>query len=166
MHLIPLAYVSPADAKAQYRRRNSAYQGEGEDGPSDDLEDFISTQDAIKLLRDPSVDTRVSKPIENAVLERISGYGPFGRFIHNIHSRMTRYPDRVRSHVHHTSVVVPVDVAKALSVRPALVQRAVEAFYTRDALQLRVRCSTLIKCNSLMTQRPHTECQDFLLSRQ
>lgn len=33
---------------------------------------------------------------------------------------------------------MPLDVAKALAVNPLLVQKAVETFYTRDALQLRV----------------------------
>ncbi len=44
--------------------------------------------------------------------------------------------------MHHTSVIVPVDIARALAVRPALVQKAVETFYTRDALQLRVSRSS------------------------
>lgn len=41
-------------------------------------------------------------------------------------------------HVHHAKVYLPVDIAKALAVNPALVQKPVESFYTRDALQLRV----------------------------
>ena len=41
--------------------------------------------------------------------------------------------------MHVTKAYLPLDVAKALAVNPLLVQKAVETFYTRDALQLRVR---------------------------
>ena len=43
--------------------------------------------------------------------------------------------------MHITKAYLPVDVAKALAVNPLLVQKAVETFYTRDALQLRVHPS-------------------------
>jgi hypothetical protein len=49
-----------------------------------------------------------------------------------------RYPMSARGHVHTTKAYVPVDIAKALSASPALVQKPVETFYTRDAIQLRV----------------------------
>lgn len=49
-----------------------------------------------------------------------------------------RYPALARQHLHLTKVYVPKDIALALSNRPALVQKAAEAFYTRDAIQLRV----------------------------
>ena len=48
------------------------------------------------------------------------------------------YPAASRQHMHITKAYLPVDVAKALAVNPLLVQKAVETFYTRDALQLRV----------------------------
>lgn len=48
------------------------------------------------------------------------------------------YPDAIKEHVHVTKVYIPEDVAKALKANPLLVQRAVETFYTRDAIQLRV----------------------------
>ena len=38
---------------------------------------------------------------------------------------------------------IPVDIAKALAANPSLVQKAVETFYTRDAIQLRV-CSLVL----------------------
>ena len=41
--------------------------------------------------------------------------------------------------MHITRAYLPSDVAKALPVNPSLVQKAVETFYTRDGLQLRVR---------------------------
>lgn len=40
--------------------------------------------------------------------------------------------------MHTTKAYIPMDVAKALLANPALVQKAVETFYTRDAIQLRV----------------------------
>ena len=42
------------------------------------------------------------------------------------------------NHVHNTKAHIPVDIAKALAINPSLVQKAVETFYTRDAIQLRV----------------------------
>ena len=52
--------------------------------------------------------------------------------------KLRRYPTAIRQHTHVTKAHLPVDVAKALAVNPSFVQKAVEAFYTRDALQLRV----------------------------
>ena len=49
---------------------------------------------------------------------------------------MRSYPAVARQHVHTARAHLPVDVARALSVKPSLVQKAVEAFYTRDADQL------------------------------
>ena len=51
------------------------------------------------------------------------------------------YPAASRQHMHITKAYLPADVAKVLAVNPLLVQKAVETFYTRDALQLRVRPS-------------------------
>ena len=51
------------------------------------------------------------------------------------------YPEASRQHMHVARAYLPVDVAKALVVNPLLVQKAVETFYTRDGLQLRVRTS-------------------------
>nr|VWO94110.1 Uncharacterized protein [Ganoderma boninense] len=47
------------------------------------------------------------------------------------------YPTALRQHTHVTKAYLPVDVTKALAVNPSFVQKAVETFYTRDALQLR-----------------------------
>lgn len=52
---------------------------------------------------------------------------------------MCSYPASLKNHVHVTKAHLPIDIVKALSVYPSLVQKAVEAFYTRDAIQLRVR---------------------------
>lgn len=53
----------------------------------------------------------------------------------------TRYPTALKQHIHVTKADLPLDVARALSSDPSLVQKAVETFYTRDALQLRVGAS-------------------------
>jgi len=46
------------------------------------------------------------------------------------------------THQHRTKAWLPESVAKALSVQPDLIQKAVEGFYVRDPAQLRVRPST------------------------
>lgn len=40
--------------------------------------------------------------------------------------------------MHTTKAYLPLDIARALSVDPSLIQKPVETFYTRDAVQLRV----------------------------
>lgn len=51
------------------------------------------------------------------------------------------YPSAAQQHVHTTKAFIPKDIARALSQNPSLIQRAVETFYTRDAIQLRVSIS-------------------------
>ena len=109
---------------------------------SDENDDFITAADAVKLVRDPLVDTLAPQKVQDIVWKRISGY------VYNPHhfrgddpqpdKIIPSYPAASRQHVHVTKAYLPVDVAKALAVKPSLVQKAVEAFYTRDALQLRV----------------------------
>jgi hypothetical protein len=48
------------------------------------------------------------------------------------------YPGALKGHLHRTKAYLPVNVAKALSKTPELIQRAVEGFYVRDPAQLRV----------------------------
>ncbi|KAL7285726.1 hypothetical protein ACG7TL_000831 [Trametes sanguinea] len=120
LHLIPLSHVSAPSARNR-RRRYLPHQGEEEEEQlENDEEEFILATDAVKLVRDPLVETTAPESVERIVWKRISGY-----------------PAASRQHVHVTKAYLPVDVAKALAVDPPLVQKAVEAFYTRDALQLR-----------------------------
>lgn len=49
------------------------------------------------------------------------------------------YPELAKEHTHLTKAYVPSDILVALKQDPSLVQKAVEAFYTRDGIQLRVR---------------------------
>lgn len=56
---------------------------------------------------------------------------------------------------------VPADVAKALVKYPLLAQKAVETFYTRDAIQLRVRPNIAKPESSVVDDgvfRQRTEC--------
>lgn len=82
---------------------------------------------------------------------------------------LSRYPASVESHVHVTKAYLPIDIVKSLSVYPSLVQKAVEAFYTRDAIQLRVRSITIYNLSSHSTLnlnlifRQRIACLIFLL---
>jgi hypothetical protein len=105
-----------------------------------DDEDFLTPPDAVKLVRDASVVTEAPRDVESAVWRRIAGYVLRASGGHtSIHGRTTRYPAAARQHVHTTKAWLPADIARALSADPALVQKPVETFYTRDAIQLRVR---------------------------
>ncbi|KAI0274784.1 SGT1 protein-domain-containing protein [Gloeopeniophorella convolvens] len=114
LHLIPLSHVSPPSSR---RRRHKAG---GDDDDSGETEDHLDISDALKLVRDASVDTQAPRSVEQTVWQRIS-----------------RYPDALSHHVHKAKAYLPKDISKALSVDPGLVQKAAEAFYTRDAAQLR-----------------------------
>ncbi|KAI0374444.1 SGT1-domain-containing protein [Pilatotrama ljubarskyi] len=122
LHLIPLSHVSPPSSKTR-RRKYLPHQSAGDEeelNENEDEQDFITATDAVKLVRDPLVETTAPEKVEQVVWRRISGY-----------------PAASHQHMHVTKAYLPVDVAKALAVNPPLVQKAVEAFYTRDALQLR-----------------------------
>ncbi|KAI9442367.1 SGT1-domain-containing protein [Lactarius indigo] len=115
LHLIPLSHVSPPSSK----RRPVSFSSDN----NDDLattDEFLDISDAVKLVQDTSISTRAPPQVEQTVWLRIA-----------------RYPDNLQRHVHKAKAYLPVDVAKALSVNSALVQKAVEVFYTRDAVQLR-----------------------------
>ncbi|KAJ3822271.1 SGT1 protein-domain-containing protein [Lentinula raphanica] len=121
LHLIDISYISPPSRKPR-RSENFSRGSDDEDDGSfhEESEDYLAVEDALKLIRDPSVDTIADPAIEQVVWNRISGY-----------------PQAARQHIHSTMAYMPLDIAKALSVNPSLVQRAVEAFYTRDGVQIR-----------------------------
>ncbi|KAF9474292.1 SGT1-domain-containing protein [Pholiota conissans] len=120
LHLIPLSHVSPSHRKRYPRKIPGAADSDEEDNIVAEDESFIAAEDAVYLVRDTSTDTLAPPSIEKIVWNRISGY-----------------PNATMSHVHNTKAYIPVDIAKALAINPSLVQRAVETFYTRDAIQLR-----------------------------
>ncbi|KAG7450218.1 uncharacterized protein BT62DRAFT_1072326 [Guyanagaster necrorhizus] len=122
LHLIPLSHVSPPSRQRRRRKMSVSKDNDEDDCATQDgdEDDFIVVEDALKLVRDPFVDTRASTAVENIVWDRIP-----------------QYPEAIRRHVHVTKAYLPADIAKALAVNPHLVQKAVEAFYTRDGIQLR-----------------------------
>ncbi|KAF8078293.1 SGT1 protein-domain-containing protein [Lyophyllum atratum] len=121
LHLVPISHTSPPFRK-YYRRQLPGVQ-EDEDRDTSDVDDdheFIATQDAIKLVRDASSQTLAPAAVEDAIWQRVS-----------------QYPAAARNHIHRTKAYIPSDIAVALTKNPSLVQKAVESFYTRDAIQLR-----------------------------
>ncbi|KAI9512873.1 SGT1-domain-containing protein, partial [Russula earlei] len=115
LHLIPLSHVSSPSS-----RRNRVGIPGIDDTDIITVDDFLSIPDALKLVRDQLSDTQAPASVEQVVWQKIS-----------------KYPNSLSHHVHKAKAYLPVDVAKALSVHSALVQKATEAFYTRDAVQLR-----------------------------
>ncbi|KIY67595.1 hypothetical protein CYLTODRAFT_352909 [Cylindrobasidium torrendii FP15055 ss-10] len=121
MHLIPISHVSPPSRKRPVRHKaNDSDDEDGIHGDDSDKE-YIAVEDALELVRDATVNTHASSEVSSTALQRTQ-----------------RYPEALRRHTHSTNAYVPQDIAKALSASPALAQKAVEAFYTRDAAQLRV----------------------------
>ncbi|KAI0322311.1 SGT1-domain-containing protein [Amylostereum chailletii] len=121
LHLIPLSHVSPPSSKRRRRRLPGANESDDEgDAVHVDEDDFLSLPQALQLVRDHSIDTSAPPTVERAVWKRITGY-----------------PGALKQHVHKTKAFIPADIMKALLVNPNLVQKAVETFYTRDAVQLR-----------------------------
>ncbi|KAF9243859.1 SGT1 protein-domain-containing protein [Melanogaster broomeanus] len=120
LHLIPLVHFSAPNKARRRRSVSGAKDDKGHIVDDEDDDDYISVADAQPLVRDASVDTLAPKAVEDTVFQRISGY-----------------PTAARSHVHTTKAYLPVDIARALSVDPSLIQKPIETFYTRDAIQLR-----------------------------
>ncbi|KAJ3849925.1 SGT1 protein-domain-containing protein [Lentinula lateritia] len=120
LHLIDISHVSPPSRKPRRRHEISGRNDEEDEYMAEELEDYIATEDALKLIRDPDIDTFAPSVVERIIWNRIS-----------------EYPVAARQHVHVTKAYIPLDVAKALSINPSLVQKAVEAFYTRDGVQIR-----------------------------
>ncbi|KAI1797621.1 SGT1 protein-domain-containing protein [Ganoderma leucocontextum] len=122
LHLVPLSHISSPSSKTRRRKYVSRQDNDDEDNIAEDQDndEFITAVDAVKLVREPLADTLAPQNVQDVVWKRISGY-----------------PAASRQHTHVTNAHLPVDVAKALAVNPSLIQKAVETFYTRDALQLR-----------------------------
>ncbi|KAG7099520.1 hypothetical protein E1B28_001363 [Marasmius oreades] len=130
-HLIDLKHVSPPSKFPRVHR--SAHDSDDEGGA---IEDFLAVDDALKLLRDPLTNTTAPPEVASLVWQRVA-----------------HYPSAARSHVHFAKAYIPEDVARALHADAPLVQKAVEAFYTRDAMQLRVahRMSRFTPSTSVLT---------------
>lgn len=128
LRLIPLSHVSPPSKPRRRPRIPGRREHEDEDHFAADEEDeYIAIEDALPLVRDASVDTLAPKGVEDIVWQRISGY-----------------PGAARNHVHTTMAYLPVDIVHALTVDQSLIQKPIETFYTRDAIQLRVSARVLL----------------------
>lgn len=122
LHLIPLSHVSSPSKPRKHPRVPGRGEHEDEDHFAADEEDvYIAIEDALPLVQDASIDTLAPKAVEDIVWQRISGY-----------------PDAARNHVHTTMAYLPIDIVRALTVDQSLIQKPIEAFYTRDAIQIRV----------------------------
>ncbi|KAF5336862.1 hypothetical protein D9611_003214 [Ephemerocybe angulata] len=118
LHLIPLTHISPPSKRPHRRKLPGGQDSDNEE--EDENEDYISPNDAADTVRNRAFNTLAPPEVEKIVWNRIAGY-----------------PAALKDHLHTTKAYIPVDVAKALAANPALVQKAVETFYTRDAIQLR-----------------------------
>ncbi|KAJ7102279.1 SGT1 protein-domain-containing protein [Mycena belliarum] len=118
LHLIPLSHVSPPSRKRL--RRKLPGKPDSDDEDEAEPKDFIAIEDALVLLRDETVHTLASAEVQTVVWARINGY-----------------PAAAKNHVHATKAYIPLDIATALASNPSLIQKPVETFYTRDAIQLR-----------------------------
>jgi hypothetical protein len=103
------------------------------------MQEWLGVEDALSLVRDDSQDTVAPDNVEKIVWQRISGYVYCNCSSTTLipYLPVLRYPLALRTHVHITKAHLPTDIARALSVDPSLIQKPVETFYTRDALQLR-----------------------------
>ncbi|KZW02112.1 SGT1-domain-containing protein [Exidia glandulosa HHB12029] len=119
LHLIPLSHVSPSSSKPR-RSRYFRMRDSDDEGEEEETRDYLSVSDALRLVRSAEVHTIADPPVQQDAFRRTANY-----------------PGLARQHVHAARMHLPVDVARALSANPSLVQKAAEAFYTRDALQLR-----------------------------
>ncbi|KAF8587285.1 SGT1-domain-containing protein [Ramaria rubella] len=134
LHIVPLQYVSSFNTERE-RRVPTGGESDDEDGENDSS-DYLSMVDAIELVRNAKVDTLAALDIEQAAFRKTEGY-----------------PEVASQHLHRTKAYIPSDIALALSTHPALVQKATEAFYTRDALQLRAvtRMSRFLPGSAILT---------------
>ncbi|EJD55386.1 SGT1-domain-containing protein [Auricularia subglabra TFB-10046 SS5] len=119
LHLVPLSHISPPSSKTR-RSRYFRTRDSDDEGGDEESSEYLAVQDALRLVTDPNVNTVPDRKIQQAAFRRIENY-----------------PALARQHVHTARARLPVDIARALSAKPSLVQKAVEAFYTRDGLQLR-----------------------------
>ncbi|KAG8747982.1 hypothetical protein FRC10_009734 [Ceratobasidium sp. 414] len=117
LHLVPLHHVSDPSTRLTRQMKDELDEDFGDQGGS---EPYLNVQDALKLVLDENVPTLSDESVQQAAWNRV-----------------VKYPAALSQHVHRTKAHVPIDVARALATNPALIQRAVEAFYTRDVLQLR-----------------------------
>ncbi|KAH7340297.1 SGT1 protein-domain-containing protein [Rhizoctonia solani] len=114
LHIIPLSYNSDPSARPAQRNLNDDLDAQVS------MDEYLSVADALEFVFNDDKATRADASVEAAAWNRV-----------------IKYPTALSQHIHRAKAYLPIDVARALSVDPSLVQRAAEAFYTRDGLQLR-----------------------------
>jgi hypothetical protein len=149
--LIPLTHISPPSTKPRRRRLPGAEESDDEREGNQDDEDYISANDGVDAVRNGTFNTHAPSEVEQIVWDRIAGYVGFRSSLAAYPHVFISYPTALKDHIHTTNAYLPIDVAKALAHNPALVQRAVETFYTRDAIQLRV-CRLFCRVSALLTE--------------
>lgn len=101
---------------------------------SDASTGFISQDSALDLVRDASIPTHASKAISETVWQRIANL-----------------PADIKQQWHHTVAQLPIGVARILATDENLISRAVQAFYERDAIQLKVGLRSSSHCSYCIT---------------
>ena len=76
MHLIPIFYTSSPNVPRRRRQLPGTQDSDAEDGgPSQaDDDEYLGVADALKILRDPSVDSVATSEVEARMWDRISKY--------------------------------------------------------------------------------------------
>jgi len=70
---VPLSYISPHSSRPAKRQRPGRDQSDDESNDLvEDDDNYISPNDALKVVRDDPVQTKASGKVENAVWDRIS----------------------------------------------------------------------------------------------
>ncbi|PKI82633.1 hypothetical protein MVES1_003927 [Malassezia vespertilionis] len=98
MHLIPLQYKTGGTEQ----------------------EPVLSIADAVRIVRDPQVDTGASQALQDAAF-----------------SRLKTYPQKARTLQHYTLAFLPISAANALCTHPQIVADAIHAISTRDVVTVR-----------------------------
>ncbi|KAG8900124.1 hypothetical protein FRB99_006220 [Tulasnella sp. 403] len=147
LHLIPLEHVSPPTAKSYSVKRKLPRHGDSDTEDVTEPNSYITIEHALRLVRNTNVRTKADEAVQAAIQRKIKGY-----------------PAVFPQHMHKTRAFLPADIVFALSRNPSLVQKSIEAFYTRDALQLRAVAkmarfppSTSVYTNVTMTRTAYAQ---------
>ena len=75
LHLVPLPFISPKSSKHSRRRIPGATDSDDEAlGGGDNAEDYLDIADALKLVRDPNIDTTAPSEVQVLVWEKVQRY--------------------------------------------------------------------------------------------
>jgi len=71
LHIVPIQYISAPNAKREKRRAVHEVDSDNESSDKDVDSHYISSEEALKLVRNPKIDTLAPKEVEQAALRRI-----------------------------------------------------------------------------------------------